>query len=190
MSFHVILYHSTLKLMLEALRLDKAASAVSNSWTVRAVWSFLGLIGSFFIFCSIHSLWTAFILMYTVTALFKWCQSEKCCRNFDMAATGAGSVTVVAKTSISFLTFGSSVEISPSNSGGAGHAFSGCHRNSGPVNQRCCSVSVLRSKPWDASSLCVYVTPLVRVELLCISWMQLQRKPEISSDYFLCISEQ
>ena len=75
-----------------------------------------------------------------------------------MAAMGAGSVTVVAKTSISFLTFGSSVEISPSNSGGAGHAFSGCHRNSGPVNQRCCSVSVLRSKPRDASFLCVHLS--------------------------------
>lgn len=121
--------------------------------------SFLGLIGSLFIFHSILSLRTDFILMYTATALFKRYQSEKCCSNVDTVATGAGSTTAVAKTSICFLTSGSSVQISPKDRGCAGHAFSS------PVNQCCCSVNVLASKPLDASSARfsrVYVTLLVR----------------------------
>ena len=66
-------------------------------------------------------------------------------------AMGAGSQIVVAKMSICFFTSGPLVEILPRDRGCAGHAFYGCHRNSSPVNQRCCSVNVLASKPRDAS---------------------------------------
>ena len=69
-----------------------------------------------------------------------------------MVDAGDRSVIVVTQAFTCLLISGSSLEISPSDDGCVGQSFSGCHRNLGPLYQRCCSISALASNPRDASS--------------------------------------
>ena len=94
-----------------------------------------------------------FTLKNTTTAFFKRYQSEKCWNSFVMVDAGDRSVIVVTLQAFTCLLIsGSSLEISPSDDGCVGQSFSGCHRNLGPLCQRCCSISALASNPRDASS--------------------------------------
>ena len=69
-----------------------------------------------------------------------------------MVDAGDRSVIVVTQAFTCLLISGSSLEVSSSDDGCVGQSFSNCHRNLGPLSQRCRSFSALASNPRDASS--------------------------------------
>ena len=112
------------------------------------------------ILLSLLSCRMVFTLKNTATAFFKRYQSEKYWNSFVMVDAGDRSVVVVTQAFTCLLISGSSLEISPSDDGCVGQSYgflqfptiSGCHRNLGPLSQRCCSLSALASNPREASS--------------------------------------